>query len=215
MSRARVWGLAVAIAAMAFIVLAANILVQYPVQGRLGAIALSDLFTWGAFTYPITFLVTDLTNRRFGAASARIVVLVGFACAILLSFLFATPRIAIASGSAFLVAQLLDVAIFDRLRRSVWWKAPMVSSFIGSSVDTLLFFSLAFAAAFSILGADNAFATSDAPLFGLLSIEAPRWVSWALGDFIVKLLVALLALLPYRVIIAAFPAVYGSAVPSR
>ena len=123
------------VAAMATIVVASNILVQFPFPH----FGLQDLLTWGAFTYPIAFLVTDLTNRRFGPAAARKVVLVGFAIAIVLSVWLATPRIAIASGSAFLVAQLLDVAIFDRLRRNAWWQAPLISTVIGSLVDTALF----------------------------------------------------------------------------
>jgi len=113
---------------MCVVVAASNYLVQFPVHGSLGPIALADLLTYGAFTYPIAFLVTDLTNRRFGAETARLVVFVGFVLAVVLSFWLATPRIAVASGTAFLVAQLLDVAVFDMLRRSRWWKAPLIST---------------------------------------------------------------------------------------
>lgn len=190
------------ILAMAAVVIASNVLVQYPVAFSLGALNLADLLTWGAFTYPAAFLVTDLTNRRFGPAAARRVVFAGFVLAVALSVLLATPRIAVASGSAFLVAQLLDVAIFDTLRRRVWWLPPFVSSFIGSVIDTVLFFSLAFAASFAALGANDAFAIEVAPLFGIFPvIEVPRWVSWALGDFSVKILVALALLAPYGVLI--------------
>ncbi|PLX38614.1 MAG: hypothetical protein C0606_10555 [Hyphomicrobiales bacterium] len=189
------------IVAMAAVVIASNVLVQYPVAFEVGALNLADLLTWGAFTYPAAFLVTDLTNRRFGPSAARMVVFAGFVLAVILSVVLATPRIAIASGSAFLVAQLLDVAIFDRLRRRVWWVPPFVSSLIGSVIDTALFFSLAFAASFSMIGANDAFAIEAAPLFGLLAIEAPRWVSWALGDFAVKILVAMALLAPYGVLI--------------
>lgn len=190
--------LIIAIGAMCAVVAASNYLVQFPVQGTLGAINLADLLTWGAFTYPAAFLVTDLTNRRFGPAKARQVVFAGFLLAVVLSIVLATPRIAIASGTAFLVAQLLDVFVFDKLRQSAWWRAPLVSSFAGSAIDTLLFFSLAFAAGFAMLGANDDFAIANAPLLGVFSAEAPRWVSWALGDFAVKLLMALVLLAPYR-----------------
>lgn len=192
-----------AILAMAAVVVASNILVQYPVMGTLGALNLADLLTWGAFTYPVAFLVTDLTNRRFGPAAARKVVLVGFALAVVLSVWLATPRIAIASGTAFLAAQLLDVAIFDRLRRGSWWTAPVVSSVFASLLDTTLFFSLAFAAALTpLLGFGDAFATEQAPFLGLVATDLPRWLSWAAGDLAVKLLVAAVLLLPYRLMLA-------------
>lgn len=194
-----------AMAAMVVVVVSANILVQFPVNGMLGPVNLADILTWGAFTYPAAFLVNDLTNRRFGPAAARKVVLVGFVLAVALSFLLAEPRIAFASGSAFLLAQLLDVMIFDRLRASAWWKAPVVSSVVGSVLDTVLFFGLAFAAVFTpVLGADNPFATESAPLFGAFAPEAPRWISWALGDFVVKLAVAGALLAPYRVLLSVF-----------
>ena len=184
------------------VVAAANYLVQFPVHAAIGPVNLADLLTWGAFTYPVSFLVTDFANRRFGPGGARRVVYFGFALAVLLSIWLATPRIAIASGSAFLVAQLLDVSIFDRLRNDRWWKAPLVSSVIGSVVDTVLFFGLAFAAVFVVLGANDEFAIGNAPLLGVMAMEAPRWVSWALGDLAVKLLVALVMLLPYRVLLS-------------
>lgn len=206
-------GWIIAVAAMAGVVVASNFLVQYPVDGRIGKLNLADILTWGAFTYPLAFLVNDLTNRKFGPAAARIVVFAGFALAVLLSVWLATPRIAIASGSAFLVAQLLDVAIFNRLRGTAWWRAPVLSSIIGSLVDTALFFSLAFSAAFSGLGPNDSFATEAAPLFGMYAgLDVPRWMSWAAGDLAVKLLVAALALLPYRValfLLAPADAVHG------
>jgi len=191
--------------AMAAIVIASNFLVQYPVNYMLGPLVLSDLLTWGAFTYPIAFLVTDLSNRQFGPAKARMIVLVGFVLAVALSIFVAGPRIAIASGTAFIVAQLMDVAIFDRLRHQArWWQAPLVSSVLSSILDTALFFALAFAAFFAVLGANDAFAIELAPLVGIFSIEMPRWTSWALGDLGVKLLVSMLMLVPYRVLLGLF-----------
>ena len=163
-----------AVAAMTLIVVASNILVQYPVN---------DWLTWGAFTYPLAFLVTDLANRRLGPAAARRVVYVGFALAVLCSAVLATPRIALASGTAFLVAQLLDVVVFDRLRRGTWWRAPLVSSVLGSTIDTALFFTLAFAAT------------------GL------PWIGWAIGDLAVKFAVALAMLIPFRLLMGGRDAV--------
>ena len=186
------------VAAMCMVVAASNVLVQYPVPARIGGVNLADLLTFGAFTYPLAFLVNDLTNRAFGPAAARKVVVAGFALAVLLSIWLATPRIAIASGSAFLIAQLLDTGIFNRLRAAAWWKAPIASTVIGSALDTVLFFSLAFAASFAVLGPNDPFAIEAAPLLGVFAAEAPRWISWALGDFAVKLLVAAAALAPYR-----------------
>lgn len=195
--------IAIAVLAMAIVVVASNFLVQFPVEGTVGGLVLADLLTWGAFTYPAAFLVTDLTNRRFGPAAARRVVYAGFVLAVLLSVVLATPRLAVASGSAFLVAQLLDVTLFNRLRRAVWWKAPIVSSVIGSLVDTLIFFSIAFSPLFSgLLGYHDDFAVENAPLFGIFAAELPRWISWALGDLTVKLAVALFLLAPYRILFA-------------
>jgi queuosine precursor transporter len=160
-------GVIIGALAMAVIVAASNYLVQFPVN---------EWITWGAFTYPIAFLVTDLTNRAFGPARARQVVYAGFLLAVILSMALATPRSALASGTAFLVAQLLDVRIFDRLqRRGGWWTAPLVSSSVGSAVDTLLFFSIAFAG------------------------TAVPWVTLGLGDYAVKLVLALSMLIPFRV----------------
>ncbi len=187
-------------ALMAAVVVASNFLVQFPVDYALGALNLADLLTWGAFTYPVAFLITDLANRRFGPGTARLVVFCGFVIAVALSVWLATPRIAIASGSAFLLAQLLDVSVFDRLRNRVWWLPPLVSTIIGSGLDTLIFFGLAFSQAANLIGPGDAFASEAAPLMGLFAMEAPRWVSWALGDLAVKLIVGLSMLLPYGVL---------------
>jgi uncharacterized PurR-regulated membrane protein YhhQ (DUF165 family) len=186
------------LAAMVAVVAASNYLVQFPVQIHLGAFNLADLLTWGAFTYPAAFLVTDLTNRKFGPHKARYVVFTGFVLAVALSVVLANPRIAVASGSAFLAAQLLDVTVFNALRRGEWWRAPLISSILGSLIDTVLFFSLAFASAFVMLGANDDFALGMTPVLGALGVEAPRWVSWALGDLAVKLAVALFMLAPYK-----------------
>ncbi|MFH1804290.1 MAG: queuosine precursor transporter [Pseudomonadota bacterium] len=161
----------IGILAMAVTVVASNILVEYPLPG-----VLADWLTYGAFTYPVAFLVTDLTNRARGAQAARLVVLAGFALAVVLSLIVADTRIAIASGTAFLIAQMLDVTVFDRLRQATWWKAPLVSSGIGSFVDTALFFSIAFAGT------------------GL------PWETWALGDFAAKMIMALTCLAPFRLL---------------
>ena len=182
---------AAGIAAMVAVVTASNILVQYP---------FNDWLTWGAFTYPLAFLVTDLSNRLAGPVTARRVVLAGFALAVGLSIWLATPRIALASGTAFLVAQLLDVAVFDRLRGGAWWRAPAVSSVLGSALDTALFFSLAFAPAFAFLGDDAAWAAEPVPLLGI-GPETALWISLAVGDFGVKLALAAAALLPYRAVV--------------
>jgi hypothetical protein len=199
--RAR-WIVFLAVAAMAAVVVLSNILVQHPFSYSLGGLNLADLLTWGAFSYPLAFLVTDSTNRILGPQAARRVVYFGFAVAVLLSIWAATPRIAIASGVAFLVGQLIDVGIFNSLRNRVWWKAPAFSSLVGSAVDTVLFFTLAFAPAFALLGANDPFAVEPAPFLGLYATETPRWISWAAGDFAVKLLVGALALVPYRVIVS-------------
>nr|WP_306119574.1 MULTISPECIES: queuosine precursor transporter [unclassified Roseitalea] len=189
------------VAAMCAVVAASNYLVQFPVRASVGGLDLADLLTWGAFTYPVAFLVTDLTNRRFGPGAARLVVLAGFALAVAVSIVLATPRIALASGSAFLVAQLLDVAVFNRLREAQWWQAPLISSVIGSVVDTAIFFSIAFAPAFAVFGANDAFAIEAAPLLGAFAAEVPRYVSWALGDLGVKLIVGLAMLVPYGLLL--------------
>ena len=182
---------------MTLVVVASNVLVQFPVQGTFFGINLADLLTYGAFTYPVAFLVTDLTNRQFGPKYARIVVICGFIVGVTFSWFVAEPRIAIASGSAFFFGQMLDISVFNRLRRQAWWRAPLVGSVIGSMLDTVMFFSFAFAPAFSFLGPNNDFAIGWAPLLGVLHADAPRWVSWALGDFSVKMLVAFVMLMPY------------------
>ncbi|MFZ1427238.1 MAG: VUT family protein [Geminicoccaceae bacterium] len=157
------------VGAMTLVVVASNWLVQYPIN---------DVLTWGAITYPFSFLITDLTTRLQGPQRARTVVWIGFALAVLLSAWLATPRIALASGTAFLAGQLLDIQVFQRLRAGSWWRAPLVSSTLGSVVDTLLFFSLAFAG-------------TDLP-----------WHTLAAGDLGVKLLLAVLALAPFRAVLA-------------
>ena len=187
------------IVAMAAVVVASNYLVQFPFR-HLG---LQDILTWGAFTYPVAFLINDLTNRRFGPAAARRVVYVGFAIAVALSVWLASPRIAIASGSAFIAAQLLDVAIFDRLRGNAWWQAPFVSTLVGSVLDTVLFFSLAFASVFALL--DTGFGREDGSLgfaVPFLGGEVPLWVSLAIGDFCIKILVGLAMLVPYGALLS-------------
>jgi uncharacterized integral membrane protein (TIGR00697 family) len=205
------------VAAMALIVVASNILVQFPVQGMAGGIALADILTWGAFTYPFAFLVTDLANRRYGPGVARRVVFAGFMIAVACSI--AVPpllhamglieygagagrlvRIAAASGTAFLAAQLLDVTVFNRLRRQGWWRAPVFASLAGSVLDTAIFFSIAFASVFAFVGPEDAFALEPAPLLGVFAPEASRWMSWAIGDLSVKLAIAVVALIPYRLI---------------
>lgn len=163
-----------ALAAMTVIVVASNWLVQFPIN---------DVLTWGAITYPFSFLVTDLTTRLHGPVQARKVVAAGFGLAVVLSMWLATPRIALASGAAFLAGQLLDIQVFQRLRSGSWWRAPLVSSTAGSVIDTALFFSLAFAG------------------------TSLPWVTLALGDLAVKLLIAVLALVPFRAVLAlALPA---------
>lgn len=182
--------------AMAAIIVASNILVQYPMGGYL---------TWGALTYPLAFLVSDLTNRLQGPAAARVVVYAGFAVGIACSLL--TPlvafRVALGSGLAFLVAQLLDVAVFDSLRRSQWWKAPLVSTLIGSTLDTAIFFAVAFSATLIWLepGNDVSWATAATPLLGF-GPSAPFWVSLAIADWLVKLLLAVITLLPFKLFVS-------------
>lgn len=182
---------------MAAVVTASNFLVQFHLEGTLWGIALGDILTWGAFTYPIAFLVTDLTNRQFGPTIARRVVYVGFVVGVLLSLLLSDPRIAIASGTAFLIGQLLDISVFNELRRQSWWKAPLAASLLGTVLDTILFFSLAFAPVFAFIGPNIDFATASAPILGVMSVEAPRWISWALGDLAIKIIVGVVLLLPY------------------
>lgn len=202
------WKSLAPVLAMGFVILVSNELVQHPVQGNFLGVDLAGILTWGAFTYPVAFLVTDTTNRLFGIGSARRVVVVGFAFGVVLTLIaalgiaagvsrsgalslwqalfndpdaFAMLRTALASGSAFLAAQLLDIKVFDALRRHAWWKAPAVSSLVGSFIDTLIFFFLAFAGT------------------GL------PWGSWAVGDFCAKLIMIALLLYPFRVLVRWYP----------
>ena len=207
------------VAAMALVVVASNVLVQFPMQGSVGALSLADILTWGAFAYPFSFLVTDLANRRYGPAVARKIVFVGFMLAVccsiavppllfrfgLIGFETAADRlarIAAASGTAFLAAQLLDVTVFNRLRRRRWWRAPIFGTLAGSVFDTLVFFTIAFSAVFAFAGPNDGFALETAPLMGVFPVETMRWVSWALGDLSVKLVIAVVALIPYRLLAA-------------
>ena len=166
---------------MALVVTLSNYLVQFPVN----YMGLQDIFTYGAFSYPIAFLITDLTNRRYGKIIARKIVYIGFILGVVLTLYFSTDfsnliskRIAIGSGLAFLIAQLLDVQVFDSLRKKVWFVAPLISSLIGSSIDTFLFFSIAF--------------------YG----TGVNWVTLSLGDLFVKIFVALLMLIPFRILLS-------------
>ena len=166
--------------AMGVIVLASNYLVQFPVK----YLGLENLLTYGAFSYPIAFLITDLANRSYGKIAARKIVYVGFSIGIMFTLFFSTNfsdlisiRIAIGSGIAFITAQLLDVQIFDRLRKKHWYVAPLSSSLIGSTVDTFLFFSISF--------------------YG----TGVPWVTLSLGDLAVKIFIALLMLIPFRLLL--------------
>lgn len=193
------------IIAMATIVVASNILVQF---------LFGNWLTWGAFTYPLAFLVTDIMNRVYGVSAARRVVFAGFVVGIICSLIGSqimlefgpavALRVAVGSAIAFLTAQLLDVAIFDRLRATVWWKAPLASTLIGSIVDTALFFTIAFAAFVTIFGPDADAAISWAwdgvPFLGFGAV-VPLWVSLAVADWAVKISIALLALVPFRIIV--------------
>jgi queuosine precursor transporter len=187
---------------MTLVVVASNYLVQFPVPGSIFGINLADILTYGAFIYPVTFLVTDLTNRQFGPGAARRVVAAGFAVAVALSIWASTPRIAIASGTAYLIGQLLDITVFNSLRRLSWWKAPLAASVFGSALDTIIFFSLAFATAFAFIGPNDDFAIGAGQVLGVFSAEAPRWISWAIGDFSVKLLSGFVLLIPYGAFIS-------------
>jgi uncharacterized PurR-regulated membrane protein YhhQ (DUF165 family) len=182
---------------MTIVVVASNFLVQFPLDITIAGVNLSDLLTWGAFSYPVAFLVTDLTNRQFGPKAARKVVFCGFVVGVGLSFVLSEPRIAIASGSAYLAGQLLDISLFNRLRRQAWWHAPLVGSLVGTALDTVMFFSFAFAPFFVFLGPNIPFALQQAPILGMFAEQAPRWISWALGDFAVKTIVGFAMLLPY------------------
>ena len=168
---------------MGVVVLSSNYLVQFPIKYY----GLEEILTYGAFTYPITFLITDLTNRSYGKLAARKIVYTGFIIGIAFTLFFSTNfsdlisvRIAIGSGTAFIVAQLLDVQIFDKLRKKEWFVAPLTSSFIGSLVDTFLFFS-------------NSFYGTGVP-----------WVTLSVGDLAVKIFVTLLMLIPFRLLLGTF-----------
>ena len=165
---------------MGLVVLASNFLVQFPVKYY----GLEEILTYGAFSYPIAFLITDLANRTYGKIAARKIVYLGFAVGVGFTLLFSTNfadlisvRIAIGSGTAFLVAQLLDVQVFDKLRRKIWFIAPLGSSLIGSTIDTFLFFSISF------------YATGI------------PWITLSLGDLAVKIFVALTMLIPFRLLL--------------
>jgi len=166
---------------MALVVALSNYLVQFPVN----YIGLQDVFTYGAFSYPVAFLITDLANRKYGKKVAKKIVYLGFALGVTLTLYFSTDfsnliskRIAIGSGSAFLIAQLLDVQVFDKLRKKAWFVAPLVSSLVGSSVDTFLFFSISF--------------------YG----TGINWVSLSFGDLFIKIFVALIMLIPFRILLS-------------
>ncbi len=192
------------ILAMAAIVVASNILVQF---------LFGQWLTWGAFTYPFAFLVTDLTNRFQGAAAARRVVVAGFLVGVACSLVgtqivgefgpLVTFRIALGSGAAFLVAQLMDVHVFNRLRYGSWWRAPFVSTLIGATLDTAIFFTTAFSAALVFLepGNDVSWAGEVLPLIGW-GPAAPLWVSLATADWLVKMSLAIVALVPFRIIVS-------------
>jgi uncharacterized integral membrane protein (TIGR00697 family) len=191
------------IIAMAAIVVASNILVQF---------LFGQWLTWGAFTYPLAFLVTDVMNRVYGARDARRVVFAGFLVGVSCSMIgtqivgefgpLVSWRIALGSGLAFLTAQMLDVAIFDRLRGGNWWRAPLVSTLFGSALDTALFFTIAFSAMLAFIepGNDVSWAGEVLPLLGV-GPAVPLWVSLAVADWGVKLALALIALLPFRAIV--------------
>ncbi|WP_335947739.1 queuosine precursor transporter [Salipiger bermudensis] len=196
------------ILAMAAIVLASNILVQF---------LFGQWLTWGAFTYPLAFLVTDVMNRLYGAKAARKVVFAGFVVGVICSLIgtqimlqgdgytypAVTLRVAIGSGLAFLTAQMMDVAIFDRLREGAWWRAPLASTLVGSALDTAIFFTIAFSGALSFLepGNDVSWAGEILPLLGVGPM-VPLWVSLGTADWLVKLGLAIIALVPFRLIVS-------------
>jgi len=197
-------GILIGVIAMATVVVASNILVQF---------LFGNWLTWGAFTYPFAFLVTDLMNRAYGPSQARKVIFAGFIVGVIASMIgtqvmleygpAVTLRIALGSGTAFLVAQLTDVLVFDRLRTGSWWRAPLVSSVIGSSLDTALFFTIAFSATLVFIEPSNdvSWAGEVLPILGFGPM-APLWVSLGVADFFVKMLLALIALIPFRVLSA-------------
>ncbi|RRH73955.1 queuosine precursor transporter [Falsigemmobacter faecalis] len=188
---------------MAAVVVASNILVQF---------LLGQWLTWGAFTYPFAFLITDLTNRFYGAKAARKVVVAGFITGLICSFIgtqiegefgpLVTGRVAFASAMAFLLAQMLDVEIFDRLRHGSWWRAPLISSIFGAMLDTFLFFTVAFSAALIWLEPANdvSWAGGMLPLLGY-GPEVPLWVSLAVADWGVKIALVVITLIPFRAVL--------------
>lgn len=191
------------ILAMAVVVVASNILVQ---------VRFGDWLTWGAFTYPLAFLVNDITNRVYGVRAARQVVIAGFVTGLLCSLVgtqiegefgpIVTLRVALASATAFLVSQLLDVFLFDRLRAATWWRAPTISTLLGSTLDTMLFFTIAFSGWLVFLDASNdvSWAAEELPLLGAGPV-LPLWVSLAAADWGVKVVLGVVALLPFRMIV--------------
>jgi len=198
------------ILAMAAIVVASNILVQF--------LILDGLLTWGAFTYPFAFLVTDLMNRLYGPNAARKVIFAGFIAGIICSLIgtqimlqgdgYTYPavalRVAVGSAAAFLIAQLVDVFVFNRLRDGNWWKAPLASSIIGSALDTAIFFTIAFSQSIQWFSENSDMEINwawDAVPLLTLGPDAPLWVSLALADWGVKLAVSLIALIPFRLIL--------------
>ena len=187
----------IALTAMTLVVLSSNILVQHPFTHW----GMGDYLTWGAFSYPFSFLVTNLSNRRFGTKGARRVVYVGFVLAVVLSVILATPRIAIASGAAFLVSQLLDISIFARLRDKAWWMPPFISSVISSGLDTAIFFSFAF-----YCGVVPGVSLTISEMLGQAGIAdaciALPWVNLAVADYLVKLALAAISIAPYGAILA-------------
>lgn len=190
--------------AMAVIVVASNVLVQHPMGAFL---------TYGALTYPLSFLVNDITNRLQGVRAARRVVLAGFIAGLVCSLIgtqihnefgpLVTLRVALGSGTAFLVGQLLDVTIFDRLRRAEWWRAPLISTLLGSTIDSVIFFTVAFAAALTFLEPwnDVSWAAVPGPLLGAGPV-VPFWISLAVADWCIKFGIALFGLLPFRLFVA-------------
>jgi len=193
----------IGVIAMAAIVVASNILVQF---------LFGQWLTWGAFTYPLAFIVTDVMNRVYGSGPARQVIFAGFVVGVFCSLIgtqiqgefgpLVTFRIALASGSAFLLAQMLDVTVFNLMRGGAWWRAPLASTIVGSSVDTALFFSIAFSSELSFLEPENdvSWANEVMPLLGQ-GPDAPLWMSLAFADWCVKLSLALIALIPFRAIV--------------
>ncbi len=194
--------------AMAAIVVASNILVQF---------LFGQWLTWGAFTYPFAFLVTDLTNRFQGAAAARKVVVAGFVVGVACSLIgtrimgefgpLVTFRVALGSGLAFLVAQLLDVHVFNRLRHGSWWRAPFISTLFGATFDTVIFFTIAFSATLAFLepSGDVSWAGEVMPLIGR-GPAVPLWMSLGTADWLVKMALAIVALVPFRVIVTRMTA---------